>query len=171
MTMNSNFSKILKTVFAVVVLVALDQLSKFLVITKLKPVGTTTVVDGILQFRYVENTGAAFSMLSNNTTLLSVVTSLIMVAILVALFAGKVTDKLQYISLVIVVAGGIGNLIDRIARGYVVDFIEYTFVNYAVFNVADIFVTIGALLLVASIVMEIVRESKEKKEQSDADDE
>lgn len=159
------------TTVVVILLVAIDQLSKYLVLTGLKPVGTMTVIDGFLQFRYVENTGAAFSMLSNNTTFLSVITSLIMIAILTVLFTGKIKDKLQCVALIIVVAGGIGNLIDRVARGFVVDFIEFTFVDYAVFNVADIFVTIGAVLLVISIIVEIVRETKEKKGQSDADDE
>lgn len=159
------------TTVVVILLVAIDQLSKYLVLTGLKPVGTMTVIDGFLQFRYVENTGAAFSMLSNNTTFLSVITSLIMIAILTVLFTGKIKDKLQCDALIIVVAGGIGNLIDRVARGFVVDFIEFTFVDYAVFNVADIFVTIGAVLLVISIIIEIVRETKEKKGQSDADDE
>ncbi len=155
----------------VVLLVAVDQLSKYLVLTGLKPIGTMTVIDGILQFRYVENTGAAFSMMSNNTTLLSIITSLIMIAILVALITGKIKDKLQCAALIIVVAGGIGNLIDRIERGFVVDFIEFTFVDYAVFNVADIFVTIGAVLLIISIIIELVRETKEKKEQAKSDDE
>lgn len=159
------------TTVVVILLVAIDQLSKYLVLTGLKPVGTMTFIDGFLQFRYVENTGAAFSMLSNNTTFLSVITSLIMIAILTVLFTGKIKDKLQCAALIIVVAGGIGNLIDRVARGFVVDFIEFTFVDYAVFNVADIFVTIGAVLLVISIIVEIVRETKEKKGQSDADDE
>ncbi len=159
------------TTVVVILLVAIDQLSKYLVLTGLKPVGTMTVIDGFLQFRYVENTGAAFSMLSNNTNFLSVITSLIMIAILTVLFTGKIKDKLQCAALIIVVAGGIGNLIDRVARGFVVDFIEFTFVDYAVFNVADIFVTIGAVLLVISIIVEIVRETKEKKGQSDADDE
>ena len=159
------------TTVVVILLVAIDQLSKYLVLTGLKPVGTMTVIDEFLQFRYVENTGAAFSMLSNNTTFLSVITSLIMIAILTVLFTGKIKDKLQCAALIIVVAGGIGNLIDRVARGFVVDFIEFTFVDYAVFNVADIFVTIGAVLLVISIIVEIVRETKEKKGQSDADDE
>lgn len=159
------------TTVVVILLVAIDQLSKYLVLTGLKPVGTMTVIDGFLQFRYVENTGAAFSMLSNNTTFLSVITSLIMIAILTVLFTGKIKDKFQCAALIIVVAGGIGNLIDRVARGFVVDFIEFTFVDYAVFNVADIFVTIGAVLLVISIIVEIVRETKEKKGQSDADDE
>ncbi len=159
------------TTVVVLLLVAVDQLSKYLVLTGLKPIGTMTVIDGFLQFRYVENTGAAFSMMSNNTVFLSVITSLIMIAILVALFTGKIKDKLQCAALIIVVAGGVGNLIDRIARGFVVDFIEFTFVDYAVFNIADIFVTIGAVLLIISIIIELVRETKEKKEQAKSDDE
>lgn len=136
----------------VAVLVGVDQLTKFLVLTNIKPVNAVPVIDGIIQFRYVENTGAAFSMLSDKTWLLSLFTGLLILLLSVYLILGKHIGKLERVSLLLVIAGGLGNLIDRIFRGYVIDFIDYLFMNYAVYNFADILVTIGAVLLVISVL-------------------
>lgn len=140
------------TLVMVALLVGLDQLTKFLVLTSVKPVGAVPFIDGIIQFRYVENTGAAFSILSEKTWLLSIITGVMILIGLLYLFLGKSDSKLQYISIVLVISGGIGNLVDRVFRGFVVDFIEYLFMEYAVFNFADILVTIGAVLLVISVL-------------------
>lgn len=142
------------TLVMVALLVGLDQLTKYLVITNVKPVDAVPVLDNILQFRYVENTGAAFSILSEKTWLLSLITGVLIVGALLYLFIKKPKNKLECASIILVVSGGLGNLIDRIFRGYVVDFIEYLFMEYAVYNFADILVTIGAILLVISIFLD-----------------
>ncbi|MDO5448263.1 MAG: signal peptidase II [Clostridia bacterium] len=142
------------TLVMVALLVGLDQLIKYLVITNVKPVDAVPVIDNILQFRYVENTGAAFSILSDKTWLLSLITGLMIVGALLYLFISKPKSKLLTTSIILVVSGGLGNLIDRIFRGYVVDFIEYLFMEYAVYNFADILVTIGAVLLVIAIFLD-----------------
>ena len=142
------------TLVMVALLVGLDQLIKYLVITNVKPVDAVPVLDNILQFRYVENTGAAFSILSEKTWLLSLITGVLIVGALLYLFIKKPNSKLECVSIILVVSGGLGNLIDRIFRGYVVDFIEYLFMEYAVHNFADILVTIGAILLVISIFLD-----------------
>ncbi len=140
------------TLVVVALLVGLDQFTKFLVLTNVKPVAAVPFIDGIIQFRYVENTGAAFSILSEKTWLLSILTGVMILIGLLYLFLGKADNKLQYISLTLIIAGGLGNLVDRIFRGFVVDFIEYLFMEYAVFNFADILVTVGAVLLVVSVL-------------------
>lgn len=141
------------TLSVVALLVGFDQLTKFLVLNYVKPVDAVPVLDKIIQFRYTENTGAAFSIFSDKTWLLSIFTGVMIIAGLLYLFLGKADNKLQYAAVILVISGGLGNLIDRIARGFVIDFIEYLFMEYAVFNVADIFVTIGAVLLVVSVLV------------------
>ncbi len=159
------------TTIVILLLVGVDQLTKYLVLTNLKSLNAVTVIDGILQFRYVENTGAAFSMFSDNTFLLAVATSLIMLGVIVWIAMGKVESKLEYAALTLIVAGGVGNLLDRLFRGFVVDFIEFTFVNYAVFNFADVLITVGVVLFVIYIVKDTIREIKESKEKEQDSDE
>lgn len=105
-------------------------------------------IPGILNFRYVENTGAAFGMFSNGTlllTILSAVMSVVLVVILVKY--RRQMGRFMKVALALVLAGALGNLIDRLALGYVVDFIEFDFVHFAVFNIADTCVTIGAIMM------------------------
>ena len=153
------------TLAVVAVLTGLDQLTKYLVLTNIKPVNAVPVIDKVIQFRYVENTGAAFSILSEKTWLLSLFTGILIILAFLYLFLGKADNKLQYVSLILIISGGLGNLIDRIFRGFVIDFIEYLFMEYAVFNFADILVTIGAVLLVISVLF--AKPSKEEGESSE----
>ena len=155
------------TAVVVILLVAIDQLTKYLVLCYLKPVNYLTLIDGILQFRYVENTGAAFGIFSDKTWALSVLTGVIIVIGFCFLFIGKTDDKVQTAALILILAGGAGNLIDRVARHFVVDFIEFTFVDFAVFNFADICVTFGAGLFILSMIIDSVRERKQENENAD----
>lgn len=152
---------------AVVLLILIDQLTKYLVLLNLKAVDFFTVIPGFLQFRYVENTGAAFGIFESNTWALAVVTSIVILAGLIYLFFIKPKEKLVAFAWVFLLAGGIGNLIDRVIRHFVIDFIEFTFVDYAVFNFADILVTVGAVLLIVSVIKETIAEYREKKGKSD----
>ena len=132
----------------VIFAVAIDQLTKLWVITGLLD-RVITVIPGVLDFEYVKNTGAAFGWFSEGTAILaalSVVMSIVIIFVLIKY--RKSEGRFFAISLAMILGGAIGNLIDRVARGYVVDFIEPTFVNFAVFNVADCFVTIGTACIV-----------------------
>lgn len=146
-------------------LVGVDQLSKVLVLKYLSGGTEVTVLPHVLQFRYVENTGAAFSMLSGNTILLSVLTGLILAGAVWLLAAGKVQERANRVAVLLMVAGGLGNLIDRLFRHYVVDFMEFTFIKFAVFNFADCCVTIGAAILILSTLLSFWKEYKKEKEQ------
>ncbi|MEG1125552.1 MAG: signal peptidase II [Oscillospiraceae bacterium] len=150
------------TFLSVGVLVALDQISKYLATVYLQPVGTLPFIPGIMDLNYILNDGMAFSMFSGNKFLLIGVTSVALIALALYLIIKKPSDKLEFISLVLILSGGIGNLIDRILNGYVVDFFNFTFVNFAVFNVADCFVTCGAVLLVITFIMQELKERKTK---------
>ena len=127
--------------------VLLDQLTKVWATTALAE-GAITIVPKVLDFNYFENTGAAFSMLSSGTWFLSVVSAIMSIVLVFIIF--KYRNKMpRFVSIMLafLASGAIGNLIDRIFAGYVVDFIEFTFVNFAVFNVADIYVTCSAIAL------------------------
>ncbi len=148
------------TAIVAVLLVAIDQVSKLLVLNNLKDADPVTVIDGFIQFRYVENTGAAFGIFSNNTWALSVFTGIVIILGIIFLATGKLKNKVEYSAVILMLAGGVGNLIDRVFRHYVVDFIEYTFMDYAVFNFADICVTVGAVLIVLAVIVETIKEKK-----------
>ncbi len=129
------------------VLIAADQIIKLAALGSLKAVGTVEIFKNILSFTYVENRGAAFGILQNHRWLFILFTVAAIVAIIVYTAKTKPQSKVYMWSASLIVAGGIGNLIDRIFRGYVVDMIEVTFINYPVFNFADICVVTGAILL------------------------
>ena len=129
-------------------LVSLDQLTKWLAVLSLKNAEATTIIPKVLGFTYVENTGAAFGILQGQRWFFLILTGVVMAAILSVLLFGKFRKHLIFnISATLVVAGGIGNFIDRLIHGYVVDFIEVLFFEFPVFNVADCYVVIGSVLL------------------------
>ena len=148
----------------VAVLAAIDQLLKWWAQSALSA-GRVVTFGGVFVLRYVRNTGAAFSLLSAHTALLSVFSAVMILACLGFLLFGKQRGKLLQCALTMVCAGGVGNLIDRIRLGYVTDYIEPLFVDFAVFNFADILVTVGAFLLVLWLVLD---SRKGKRMQPDA---
>ncbi len=155
------------SVAAIAVLVGIDRLTKYAAISTVKVTGEKEFLFGLFQFRYVENTGAAFSSFSDNTMLLTVITLLILIICLVLLLSRKLKPMFINICLLLVVAGGIGNIIDRILYGYVVDFIEPLFINFAVFNFADCCITVGAFMLIGYEIYELFGERKKKTEKND----
>ena len=119
--------------------------------------------DGMFALRFVRNTGAAFSLFSAHTALLSAFTGLLLLAGLVVLFSGKVKSAWLRAALILILAGGAGNWIDRVRFGFVTDYIEPLFMRFAVFNFADILITVGAGLLIVWMVLDAVRDRREKK--------
>ena len=92
-----------------------------------------------------------------------IVSTVMIIALSLYLYLGHAESRLYGISLAMIVSGGIGNMIDRIALGYVVDMIDFTLIDFAVFNGADSFVCVGAGLLILALILDIIKESKEKK--------
>jgi len=126
-------------------LVALDQFVKYMVLRNIPAGEHVLLIPGVLELTHVENTGAAFSLLSGYTWALALV-SLVMSAVLAAaLWKGFFRHPLGKAILSVLLAGAVGNLIDRCARGYVVDMFNVLFMNFAVFNVADVCVVTGGL--------------------------
>ena len=130
-----------------------DQLTKYLVVQNIPLYGEVPVINGLFHLTYVRNTGAAFSMFQGMQWLFAVLFAVLTVAVIWD-FAKKSMPftKLERWLIVCIWAGGLGNMIDRIRLGYVVDMIEVEFMNFAVFNVADCFITCGCILLIAHLI-------------------
>lgn len=145
------------SLLSIAVFVTADQIIKLFALKYLEPVGVRPAIPGVFQFSYVENTGAAFGSFSKFTVVLSVFTAIILVAMVIYILSKKLEFGVVYCSLVLIIAGGIGNLIDRVFRGYVIDYIEPLFVKFAVFNFADILVTVGAAVLIIYLIYDMVK--------------
>ncbi len=130
-----------------VVVAAVDYILKLLVINNLKPVGTVEVIPGLFSLKYVENKGAAFGMLSDARWIFIAFTIVIIIALIIIMIRKNINSKLFNIAAILIIGGGIGNLIDRIFYGYVVDYLSISFFP-PVCNFADYCITIGAVLMV-----------------------
>ncbi len=142
-------------IWAVIVVgsILLDQVTKYWAVKELMPIGSTILWEGLLGLRYVENTGAAFGMMKGQRWFFIILSTVAIIAISIYLIKYRRTvPSLLGIALAMIVGGGIGNQIDRILNGYVVDFFEFLFIDFAIFNVADCFVTVGAFLIILDML-------------------
>lgn len=133
--------------------VAVDQWTKYLTVEHLKPIGDFPLIEGWLHLNYVENTGMAFGMFKDNRgvfLVLSTVGILLLLAFLV--YQRKKISVLGIVALCLVIGGGIGNQIDRLARGFVVDMVYVKIIDFAVFNVADAFVCVGVGMMILALL-------------------
>lgn len=141
---------------AIILLIGIDQAIKLWASNNLIDKGSVQFIhfgnNEIINLSYFENTGAAFSILEGKTIFLSIITLVVIVLAIYYVIKHKVKQPLALTSFALLIAGGIGNLIDRIFRGYVIDYIEIRLFNFAVFNFADCCVVIGAFLLVIYIL-------------------
>lgn len=151
----------------IILIVAFDQITKYFASLKLADGSVVKFIPGVVQFKYAENTGMAFSMLSGARWVFIALTVVVCVGVFYYLFSNRCKNLWLYWSLGVILSGGIGNLIDRIRFGYVVDFIEPTFVNFAIFNIADCAVTCGAVVLVGYLLYDAFKDVKKPKENSD----
>ena len=154
---------VLISILSVAVLAAVDQLIKFFAERDLAPAGEKVVIKGFLGWEYVQNTGAAFGSFANNTKVLSIITGVIILIGLAAIIMKKINNKFLLTVAVMIISGGIGNLIDRIAKGYVTDYIKVLFIDFPVFNFADILVTCGSFMLIIYLLWDIYNDRKKKK--------
>ena len=138
---------------AIAALVGIDQAIKLWAVQNLQPVGSMPLIPHVVELHFTYNEGMAFSLLWGRQEILIAATSIGMLLIAWWLFTHCRNDQLQRWALVLVLGGGIGNLIDRIAAGRVVDYINLLFMNFAVFNFADICVCVGMGLWVLSVIL------------------
>lgn len=144
----------IKMFIGCVLLILLDQVTKLLALQNLKGQNPVTLIPDVFQLLYVENRGAAFGILQNRQWVFLIITVIVLAALLWAL--PKIPQERHFLPftlcLCFIGAGAVGNMIDRIFRGYVVDFFYFKLIDFPVFNVADIYVTTAAVILIVLIV-------------------
>lgn len=149
-------------------LVGIDQWLKLLAKEFLKPGETTPLIQDVLHLTYLENRGAAFGMMEGQKWLLVWATALVLLLLILAVMAGKIQRNFPLFSVCVVIGGGIGNLIDRVYRGYVIDYIHVKIINFAIFNFADICVTMGTAALVCYLIFHELPGHRKEEEKASA---
>ena len=145
--------KLFYYILTIVGIVAADQVTKLLVLQNIPLYGSVDAIPGLFHFTYVQNTGAAFSSFQGMRWLFVALFVILTAALIFEYFKKPMPfNKFERFCIAAVYAGGLGNIIDRVRLGYVVDMIEVDFVRFAVFNVADIFVTCGCIALAVSLI-------------------
>ena len=142
-----------------VLLAAIDQIIKYFVVTDLKPVGTVNVLGEVFRLTYVENPGVAFGMFAGKQWIFIILTAVLLALIIFYMFKKRPKSKLFYITVAMIIGGGIGNLIDRVLYRYVVDYLSFSFFP-PVCNFADYCITIGVFLLAFYLLFLADRETK-----------
>lgn len=143
-------------------LVVLDQIVKYLVRANIPLGGSVPFIPRLLDLTYVQNTGAAFSILRQHTWLLTLTSAVVVLAMCLFLVKGFFKNRLGLFSAALVLAGGVGNLIDRVLFGFVTDMFQTTFMEFAVFNVADCCITVGVPLLFLYVWLYVGKDEKKE---------
>ncbi|MCL2617416.1 MAG: signal peptidase II [Defluviitaleaceae bacterium] len=157
----------------VALLVIMDQATKLAAVNYLRPVGSLALVPGVFHLTYATNDGAAFGLFSGGRWFFVAVTVAVVAAL--AYYFVKLPHTREYswvrLTLVLICGGALGNFIDRLMKGYVVDFLHVTFINFPVFNLADVFLVVGTAVLSALLIFVIKDEpvSKEPAESKPAE--
>ena len=147
-------------------LIAIDQLLKWWVVQVLMPMGTLPIWQDVLHLTYHENYGSAFGMLQQQRGLLIVLAVVIIMVLALLMWKKKISHPFAIYTTFLILAGGLGNLIDRIFRGYVVDFIDFRLINFPIFNFADCCVVVGTILLAIYILFFEGKTDSKKTEDS-----
>lgn len=150
------------------VLVIIDQIIKYFVSAYLQPVGSVSVIDNLFSLTYVENKGVAFGMFSDMRWVFVTLTSVLLAIIIFYMFKKRPKGKFFYICAALIIGGGIGNLIDRIFYGYVIDYLSLSFFP-PVCNFADYCITAGTIMLVIYLLFfsDVLDSSKKAKIKND----
>lgn len=140
-------------IFVTIAIIVLDRLSKLAATAWLMPLGSVPLWPGVFHLSYHVNTGAAFSLLSGKTFILGLISLLVSIALGFYLYRNRSLSLLSRLGLTFILGGAIGNGIDRLFYGGVVDFFDFRLINFAVFNVADSFITVGVGLLLLGLLI------------------
>ena len=139
---------------SILLLIALDQVVKWYVVKEIPLGGMRRFIPKVVSLTYLKNSGAAFSMLENQQWFFAIITLIAMGAAFVYLYRHIKGSLWLLLGLTLIISGGIGNFIDRVRQGFVVDMFHLDFLNFAIFNVADIYLTVGVGLLLIYILRE-----------------
>lgn len=156
------------SIIIILAIIIIDRLVKMWALVSLSQIETMPVWEDVFHLTYVENTGAAFSILREHTWILIVLTVIFCFFLLYYIFF-KEMSKWERITLSMVAAGGLGNLYDRIAYNYVIDMFDARIINFAVFNVADIFITCGGIAFMIIFLINDIKRNRELKNDSASD--
>ena len=138
----------------IVLLIVLDQLVKWAIVSNIKLGEVKGFIPSIMSLTYLQNTGAAFSILENQQWLFTIITLLVIGGAIWYLIKNIKGSFWLISGLTLIIAGGLGNFIDRLRQGFVVDMFQFDFINFAVFNVADTYLTFGVLIMLLVIIKE-----------------
>lgn len=159
---------ILFPLLAVVLLTLTDQLIKLLVYDKLRPIERIVIADRFLALTYVENRGAMMGLFGLSAKVMGIISlvvlCLLLVGSIVYIAKGKLSSLIVRVCITLIISGGIGNVIDRLVRGFVIDYIEFLFVDFYVFNFADMLITCSCFVL---IIYELYTAITEKRKQAE----
>ena len=151
-------------IFFVVFGVVLDQLTKYLAVIHLKDQNSFIILDGVFELRYLENRGAAFGMLQNQQLFFMI--SIVVITVVILMFYSRVPLERKFNFLrfcaACILAGGFGNCIDRLRQSYVVDFFYFKLIDFPIFNVADIYVTVATAFLIVLLLFYYKEEDLER---------
>ena len=143
--------------------IGIDQIIKGIVRANMSVGETVPVIEDVFHITYIRNEGAAFGMLADHRWVFMSLSTVAIIALGVYLFKFCKETLFTKIGFALIIGGGIGNMIDRISLGYVVDFIDFRLIDFAIFNGADSFVCVGAGLLILSLILEIADEARAEK--------
>lgn len=152
---NKLFSlKIFIYLLTAAVLTAVDQWTKHLAFTRLKGNPSFVIIDGVLEFSYLQNSGAAWGMLAGHQTLFYILTAVVLIFLVYAVIKTPYTRHYAplHVVMTLLTAGAVGNFIDRLLNGYVHDFIYFKLIDFPVFNVADSYVTVSMIIFVVTFL-------------------
>lgn len=149
----------------IILITAFDQIIKLITAEKLMQIGTVPLINNVFHLTYCENPGAGFGIFADYTWALSVLTFVIVIAAIAYVVKKRPKNAMLMTALTFMVGGAVGNLIDRVRLGYVIDFFDFRLIHFPIFNVADCFVTVGAVIFAVYVIF-----FSEKKEQADETD-
>ena len=142
-------SNMVTTIIISIILLCIDQISKLLVVNLLTKTDSITIIKNFFYLTYINNDGAAFSILVGKRIFLILIAVLVIVMLIRYIKKNNIQNKLELVSISLIIGGSLGNLMDRVVRGYVIDFLDFKIFNYnfPIFNLADTFIVIGVFLL------------------------
>lgn len=159
--------KSIKNILLIVILVVIDQILKLFTLKFLEPVGSVTVINGIFNLTYLENTGAAFGIWSNRWMLVFLNCFIIFIIFKLMISKAYEITKQLNVAYILILSGGITNVIDRVFRGYVIDYIDINeLVSYPIFNFADICIVVGVAIIMLNIIISTLQKQEQLYEET-----
>jgi signal peptidase II len=159
---------------AIIILsVLIDQISKYIVVQTLPLYDSVTLIDGFFSFTHIQNRGAAWGMFSEHRWVFLAATAIAIIVLPIILYRFRKLHALFGTSMSLIIGGAVGNMIDRLFLGYVIDFLEFTFIDFPVFNIADICIVVGTFMMAAYILFfdkTLFVDTKNKKEKDTTND-